>query len=122
MLRFAWRNLVNRPVRTILSVLGLSVAIAGMVGLFAISGGIDHLVTRTFEKIPGLLVQQQGAPIPLFSTLPAAWESEIAAIPGVAVVNPEVMVRVNLIEQRCVRRLCHSAQLYTGKTGLSMQG
>ena len=100
MLRFAWRNLVNRPVRTVLSVLGLSVAIAGMVGLFAISGGIEHLVTRTFEKIPGLLVQQQGAPIPLFSTLPAAWEEEIAAIPGVAVVNPEVMVRVNLIEQK----------------------
>ncbi len=100
MIRFAWRNLVNRPVRTFLSVLGLSVAIAGMVGLFAISGGIDHLVTRTFEKIPGLLVQQQGAPIPLFSTLPAAWENEIAAIPGVAVVNPEVMVRVNLIEQK----------------------
>ena len=86
--------------RSVLSVLGLSVAIAGMVGLFAISGGIEHLVTRTFEKIPGLLVQQQGAPIPLFSTLPSAWEEEIAAIPGVAVVNPEVMVRVNLIEQK----------------------
>ena len=100
MLRFAWRNLINRPVRTILSVLGLSVAIAGMVGLFAISGGIDHLVTRTFEKVPGLLVQQQGAPIPLFSSLPAAWKDEIAAIPGVAVVNGEVMVRVNLIEQK----------------------
>ncbi len=100
MLRFAWRNLINRPVRTILSVLGLSVAIAGMVGLFAISGGIDHLVRRTFEKVPGLLVQQQGAPIPLFSSLPAAWKDEIAAIPGVAVVNGEVMVRVNLIEQK----------------------
>lgn len=100
MLRFAWRNLVNRPVRTVLSVLGLSVAIAGMVGLFAISGGIDHLVARTFEQIPGLLVQQQGAPIPIFSTLPAAWKDEIAAIPGVAVVNGEVMVRVNLIEQK----------------------
>ncbi len=100
MLRFAWRNLVNRPVRTGLSVLGLAVAIAGMVGLFAISGGIQYLVTRTFEKIPGLLIQQQGAPIPLFSSLPAAWEQEIAAIPGVAVVNSEVMVRVNLIEEK----------------------
>ncbi len=53
MLKFAWRNLINRPVRTILSVLGLSVAIAGMVGLFAISGGIQYLVNKTFEKIPG---------------------------------------------------------------------
>ena len=80
MLKFAWRNLINRPVRTILSVLGLSVAIAGMVGLFAISGGIQYLVNKTFEKIPGLLVQQQGAPIPIFSSLPSAWQAEIEAI------------------------------------------
>lgn len=100
MFRFAWRNLINRPVRTVLSVLGLSVAIAGMVGLFAISGGIQHLVTRTFEKVPGLLVQQRGAPIPIFSSLPVAWEQEIAALPGVDVVNSEVMLRVNLIEEK----------------------
>lgn len=100
MFRFAWRNLINRPVRTVLSVLGLSVAIAGMVGLFAISGGIQHLVTRTFEKVPGMLIQQQGAPVPIFSSLPVAWEREIAAIPGVAVVNSEVMLRVNLIEDK----------------------
>ena len=100
MIRFAWRNLINRPVRTVLSVLGLSVAIAGMVGLFAISGGIQHLVTRTFEKVPGLLVQQRGAPIPIFSSLPVAWEQEIAALPGVDVVNSEVMLRVNLIEEK----------------------
>lgn len=100
MFRFAWRNLINRPVRTVLSVLGLSVAIAGMVALFAVSGGIQHLVTRTFERVPGLLIQQQGAPIPLFSSLPAAWKDELAAIPGVEVVNGEVMVRVNLIEDK----------------------
>ena len=100
MFRFAWRNLINRPVRTVLSVLGLSVAIAGMVGLFAISGGIQHLVSRTFEKIPGLLIQQQGAPIPIFSSLPTAWKDEIAVIPGVAVVSGEVMIRVNLIEEK----------------------
>ena len=100
MFRFAWRNLINRPVRTVLSVLGLSVAIAGMVGLFAISGGIQHLVTRTFEKVPGLLIQQRGAPIPIFSSLPVAWEQEISALPGVAVVNSEVMLRVNLIEDK----------------------
>ncbi len=100
MFRFAWRNLVNRPVRTLLSVLGLSVAIAGMVGLFAISEGIQLLVTRTFEKVPGLLVQQRGAPVPIFSSLPVAWEQELSALPGVAVVNSEVMLRVNLIEDK----------------------
>ncbi len=100
MFRFAWKNLINRPVRVVLSILGLSVSVAGMVGLFAISGGIAHLVTQTFEKVPGLLVQQQGAPIPLFSTLPTAWKAEIEALPGVAVCNPEIMLRVNMIGEK----------------------
>jgi putative ABC transport system permease protein len=94
---FAVQNILSRPVRTILSVLSLTVAIAGMVGLYSIAGGIDRVVTSTFRLIPGLLVQQRGAPVPIFSSLPAEWESEIEAMPGVAVVNPEIISRVNTI-------------------------
>jgi putative ABC transport system permease protein len=100
--KFAWQNLLSRPLRTALSVLGLTIAIAGMVGLFSIAGGIDRLVSSTFEQVPGLLVQQRGAPMPLFSALPAAWEAELKAIPGVAVVNAEVLARVNRIEQKAI--------------------
>lgn len=99
MFGFAVRNLLSRPLRTILSVLGLTVAIAGMVGLFSIAGGIDQLVSNTFEQIPGLLVQQRGAPMPLFSVLPAAWEAELADLPGVTAVNAQVLTRVNRIEK-----------------------
>ena len=67
MFKFALGNLGSRPVRSALSILGLTVAIAGMVGLFSIAGGIDQLVSSTFDMIPGLLVQQRGAPVPLFS-------------------------------------------------------
>ena len=70
-----------------------------MVGLFSIAGGIDHLVHATFQKIPGILVQQRGAPVPLFSTLPANWKAELEGISGVKAVNAEVMSRVNRIEQ-----------------------
>jgi putative ABC transport system permease protein len=97
MFRFALGNLLSRPVRSALSILGLTVAIAGMVGLFSIRGGIDNLVAITFEQIPGLLVQQRGAPVPLFSTLPAAWQAEIEELEGVSVVNPEILARVNVI-------------------------
>jgi putative ABC transport system permease protein len=100
--KFAWQNLLSRPLRTALSVLGLTIAIAGMVGLFSIAGGIEQLVSSTFEQIPGLLVQQRGAPMPLFSALPAAWEEELKAIPGVTVVNAEVLARVNRIEQKSI--------------------
>lgn len=102
MFRFALGNLASRPVRSALSTLGLMVAIAGMVGLFSIAGGIDALVSSTFEMIPGLLVQQRGAPVPLFSTLPAAWREELEQIEGVTVVNPEVLVRANVIDGRTI--------------------
>ena len=92
MLRFALQNLLSRPLRTLLAVLGLTVAIAGMVGLFSIAGGIDRLVNSTFEQIPGLLVQQRGAPIPLFSALPADWGPELAKIPGVERVDARYRV------------------------------
>lgn len=102
MVRFALGNLFSRPLRTVLSVLGLAVAISGMVGLFSIAGGIDKVVSKTFEQIPGLLVQQQGAPIPLFSTLPASWQAELEAIPGVGVVDPEVFCRVNQLDGKII--------------------
>ena len=98
--RFALANLRSRPARTLLATVGLSVAIAGMVGLFSIAGGIEKVVGETFNKIPGLAVLQRGSPMPLFSVLPADWESEIATVEGVAVVNAEVWGRANIINGR----------------------
>lgn len=100
--RFALDNLISRPVRAILSILGLAVAIGGMVGLFSVAGGISELVASTFSMIPGVLVQERGAPFPIFSSLPAAWQAEIEQVEGVAVVNPEVLVRVNVLENKPV--------------------
>lgn len=82
-----------------LSTLGLAIAIGGMVGLLAIAGGIHQVVQATFQQIPGLLVQQRGAPIPLFSSLPAEWERELLQLEGIAVVDPQVVARVNQIEE-----------------------
>src|SRR5262245_19165759 len=98
MFRFALMNLWSRPVRTLLALCGLTVAIAGMVGLFSVAEGIEDSVSATFSKMPGLTVMQPGAPIPLFSRLPAAWGDEIRAVPGVHVVHPEVWVRAHVIE------------------------
>jgi len=97
MLRFAVRNLLSRPARSVLSLLGLTVAIVGMVGLFSVAEGIDATVEETFERIPGLIVMQRGAPIPLFSRVPKSWAKEIEEVPGVNVVSAEIWVRVNVI-------------------------
>lgn len=95
---FAARNLLSRPLRSSLATLGLAVAVAGMVGLFSVAAGLDRMVDDAFGRIPGLVVVQRGAPIPLFSRLPAEWEQEIATIAGVRTVNPEVWARINEIE------------------------
>ena len=98
MLRFAFQNLISRPVRSVLALLGLTVAIAGMVGLFSIATGIDDTVGKTFSRIPGLAAMQPGAPIPLFSRLPAGWADEIAEIPGIRTARREVWARAQLVE------------------------
>jgi putative ABC transport system permease protein len=100
MLKFAFRNLMSRPVRSVLSLMGLTVAIAGMVGLFAVKGGLEKTVSDTFRLIPGLTVMQPGSPVPLFSKLPADWADELRRIEGVGAVNPQIITRANLIEGR----------------------
>ncbi|WP_166825737.1 ABC transporter permease [Thalassoroseus pseudoceratinae] len=102
MLKFAYRNLRNRSLRTALSLLGLTVAIAGMIGLFSVAEGLDETVSTTFGRVPGLAAMQPGAPMPLFSTLPAAWGEEIENVDRVRAVVPEIWQRVNVINQKMI--------------------
>ncbi|MCY2964950.1 MAG: ABC transporter permease [Planctomycetota bacterium] len=98
MFSFALKNLLSRPLRTALALCGLTVAIAGMVGLFSVAEGIQDTVRTTFGKMPGVTLLQPGAPLPLFSRLPTAWGEEIAKLPGVHVVHSEVWSRAHLVE------------------------
>jgi putative ABC transport system permease protein len=102
MWKFAIRNLFSRPARSALSLLGLTVAVAGMVGLFSVARGLEQTFDRSFKGIPGLVVMQAGAPVPLFSRLPATWKEDIEKVPGVSVVAPEVWMRANVIEDKPV--------------------
>lgn len=98
MFRFAAQNLLSRPVRSLLALLGLTVAIMGMVGLFSIAVGIDDTLKDSFGRIPGLAAMQPGAPIPLFSRIPKEWADEIATMKGVRIVRPEVWARAQLVD------------------------
>ncbi|NOX55840.1 MAG: ABC transporter permease, partial [Planctomycetes bacterium] len=102
MARFALRNLFSRPLRSLLAALGLAVAIAGMIGLFSVARGIEEMVAATFARIPGLVVMEAGAPIPLFSRLPASWRDRLQQVDGASVVSPEIWTRANLIDGRPV--------------------
>lgn len=102
MWNFAVRNLFSRPLRSLLALLGLTVAIAGMVGLFSVAAGLELMVGKAFGRAPGVVAMQHGALIPVFSRLPAGWNSEIAALPGVRQTRPEVWARVQTLDSKVV--------------------
>jgi putative ABC transport system permease protein len=102
MLKFAVRNLMSRPMRSLLSLVGLTVAIMGMIGLFSVAGGLNEMVADTFGRIKGLVAMQPGSPVPLFSRLPSSWGAEIASVPGVGIVSPEIWSRANVIEGKAI--------------------
>ena len=88
--RFAWLNLLTRPLRTFLALVGLSVPILGVLGLFSVSDGLRNLVGSTLDKIKGVMVLRENVPTPVFSHLPASLGDRLRAIPGVRAVAPEV--------------------------------
>ena len=88
--QFAWLNLLTRPLRTFLALVGLSVPILGVLGLFSVSDGLRNLVGSTLDKIKGVMVLRENVPTPVFSHLPASLGEKLRAIPGVRAVAPEV--------------------------------
>jgi putative ABC transport system permease protein len=90
MWRFAVQDLITRPVRTGLAIVGLTIPIVAILGLFSLTNGIRSLMGNTLARMKGLIVTQEGTPAPVFSVLPADLVEKIRAVPGVGIVAPEV--------------------------------
>jgi putative ABC transport system permease protein len=88
--RFALRNLQTRPLRTALALIGLSVPILGVLGLFSVSQGLRNMVGDTLKQVEGVMLVRENTPSPALSELPASLEPKIRAVPGVRVVAPEL--------------------------------
>jgi putative ABC transport system permease protein len=97
---FAWRNLLTRPARTLMAVIGLAIPIFGILGLFSLSRGIRDLFGDTLGQVHGLMVLRENVPTPIFSDLPAELAETIRRIPGVRTVAPEVWKIAPTIEGR----------------------
>jgi putative ABC transport system permease protein len=90
MWRFAWQNLITRPTRTVLAIIGLTIPIVAILGLFSLTHGIRTLMGNTLAKMNGLMVMRGNSPAPVFSDLPANMVDELRKIPGTRIVAPEV--------------------------------
>ena len=114
MWRFAWQNLITRPTRTMLAVLGLTIPIIAILGLFSLTNGIRTLMGNTLAKMNGLMVMRANSPAPVFSEVPESMADDLRKIPGTRIVAPEVWKISPPIEGRNL--LARAAtQMLTGK-------
>jgi len=98
MLRFALENLRVRKVRTGLSLAGLAVAVAGVIGLVSLSVGITDTLRGSLEMLRGVVVMSDSAMDPIFSSLPAELAEEIEAMPEVRATAREVWMLARTID------------------------
>jgi putative ABC transport system permease protein len=97
---FAVRNLMTRPTRALLALMGLSIPVLGVLGLFSLSGGIRNLLGETLAQVHGILVLRENAPSDIFSDLPAELGEALRRVPGVRVVAPQIWKIAPSIEGR----------------------
>ena len=88
--RFAWRNLLTRPLRTMLALIGLSIPVLGVMALFSLSGGLRNLVGDTLSRVEGMMVLRENSLYPVFSQLPADLGPKLKAMPELRAVAAEV--------------------------------
>jgi putative ABC transport system permease protein len=121
MWRFAWQNLLTRPSRTLLAIVGLSIPVLGVLGLFSLSHGIRNLMGNTLAQVHGVLVLRANVPGPIFSDLPAEMAEKLREIPGIRTVAPEIWKIAPSVEGKSI--LARSAMsLLTRHNHQSAQG
>ena len=84
------KNLIRRPMRSLLTLLGIAIGVAAVVALGAMAQGMLVNYGSAVGVSNDLLVIQADALDPLFSALDDTFETRIQAVPGVENVDPGV--------------------------------
>lgn len=91
----ALRNLMRRPIRTGLSILGIGLAVGSALGLTALSRSIQDSAREGMDEIgDDLIVMQKGASDVFGGFIPEQTVERVAAVPGVARVAGELIMFV----------------------------
>ncbi|HKD35897.1 MAG TPA: ABC transporter permease, partial [Pirellulales bacterium] len=95
----AWRNLLRRPTRTLLTVAGLGIAVAAVVALVGISDGFERSYVDLFhDRQVELIVQRASNSSNLNRQIEPSLRDKIQEIPGVKEVFPGLMDVISLDE------------------------
>lgn len=90
MWRIAYRNLLSKKTRTLLALIGLMIAVVGVVGLISISDGIKAMVNESLGSLQGIQVVQKDAFSPMLSKVDMRLVKELESFPEVDIVAPRV--------------------------------
>jgi len=90
----AWRGLRRRPMRSVMVLAGVAVAVFLFCTVDAMRSGVEH-ATHQSSSETALIVYRQNRFCPFTSQLPQNYENTIAKIPGVASVTPVKIVVSN---------------------------
>src|SRR5262245_59361006 len=82
---FILKNLTRRPVRTVLTALGLAVAVGSMIALLALKNNVEDAATRAFNlRGVDLVVSQAGKTSQLNSDFSENLVEQARNLPGVS--------------------------------------
>ena len=91
-LALALRNLQRRPARSVLTALGVALAVGSFITLYGLSRSVRENVQQSFEERgTDLTVRRRGIAEPFGGTMTEATIAEIAKIPGVAAVSGQLL-------------------------------
>ena len=90
MWKIAFRNLLSKKTRTLLALIGLMIAVVGVVGLISISDGIKAMVNESLGSLQGVQVLQKDALSPMMSKVDMKIIDEIKNFPEVDLIAPRV--------------------------------
>jgi len=91
-LELAFRNLKRRPARSVLTMLGVALAVGSFITLYGLSRSVQENVQQSFEERgTDLTVRRRGIAEPFGGTMPQSIIPVIAKISGVAAVSGQLL-------------------------------
>lgn len=86
LLRLAWGNLLRRPLRSALTVVGIGIGMTAVVGLLGLTGGLERVLEAQFQRLGHdlvLILPGVGRGLSPAETIEIDWQG-LRSVPGVA--------------------------------------
>jgi putative ABC transport system permease protein len=103
MIKIAFRNLWVKKSRTILAIIGLLIAVTGVISLISLSAGIRHNVMSVITQMKGVRVLQADTFDEIWSRLDIKYVKKLESLPEVKVALPLIYGIASGIEEKSTK-------------------